>query len=201
VEVAVPAVAMVVPRAVPERGVTAVAVVAMVARAVHPVTGTAPAGLRTPVVLTQVHAIPEPARLGTGFREPALRASVSACVVPGLREVGQSQSRNGEGDDLPESAFMYVGTLDDARKKQLADEGMVFVEKALAIKGDFVEALIYKGLLLREQAKLTRNPATRNSLIEEAQLLQKRAVELKKEQDAELAEKAKQAAAAASTSN
>ena len=23
----------------------------------------------------------------------------------------------GEGDDLPESAFMYVGTLDDARKK------------------------------------------------------------------------------------
>jgi hypothetical protein len=77
---------------------------------------------------------------------------------------------------------------------------MVFVEKALAIKGDFVEALIYKGLLLREEAKLTRNPATRNSLIEEAQLLQKRAVELKKEQDAELAERAKQAAASA-TSN
>ena len=24
---------------------------------------------------------------------------------------------NGEGDDLPESAFMYVGNLDDARKK------------------------------------------------------------------------------------
>ncbi|MFM9145849.1 MAG: F0F1 ATP synthase subunit beta, partial [Phycisphaerales bacterium] len=24
---------------------------------------------------------------------------------------------NGEGDSLPESAFMYVGTLDDARKK------------------------------------------------------------------------------------
>jgi F-type H+-transporting ATPase subunit beta len=24
---------------------------------------------------------------------------------------------NGEGDGLPESAFMYVGTLDDARKK------------------------------------------------------------------------------------
>ncbi len=24
---------------------------------------------------------------------------------------------NGEGDDLPEGAFMYVGTLDDARTK------------------------------------------------------------------------------------
>ncbi len=91
--------------------------------------------------------------------------------------------------------------LDEARKKQFADEGMAFVEKALAIKGDFVEALIYKGLLLREQAKLTKNPATRNSLLEEAQLLQKRAQELKKEQDEELAEKAKQAAAAAVASS
>lgn len=88
--------------------------------------------------------------------------------------------------------------LDDERKKQLADEGMEFVNKALSIKADFVEALIYKGLLLREQAKLTRNPATRNSLLEEAQVLQKQAVELKKQQDAEMAEKAKQAAAMAS---
>ena len=31
---------------------------------------------------------------------------------------------NGEGDDLPETSFMYVGTLDDARKKaeQMAAE-------------------------------------------------------------------------------
>lgn len=88
--------------------------------------------------------------------------------------------------------------LEDARKKQLADEGMEYVNKALSIKTDFVEALIYKGLLLREQAKLTKNPATRNSLMEEAQVLQKQAVELKKQQEAELAEKAKQAAATAS---
>jgi len=89
--------------------------------------------------------------------------------------------------------------LDDARKKQLADEGMTFVNKALAIKDDFVEALIYKGLLLREEAKLTRNPATRNSLMEEAQVLQKRAVELKKQQDADQAEQARKAAASSSS--
>ncbi len=86
------------------------------------------------------------------------------------------------------------GILDDARKKQLADEGMSFVDKALSIKADFVEALIYKGLLLREQAKLTTNPATRNNFLEEAQALQKKAVDLKKEQDAALAEKVRQAA-------
>ena len=33
---------------------------------------------------------------------------------------------DGEGDDLPESAFMYVGTLDDARAK---------AEKAAAAAG------------------------------------------------------------------
>jgi hypothetical protein len=76
---------------------------------------------------------------------------------------------------------------------------MEFVNKALSIKSDFVEALIYKGLLLREQAKLTSNPATRNNLMEEAQVLQKQAVELKKQQEAELAEKAKQAAATATS--
>jgi len=88
------------------------------------------------------------------------------------------------------------GITDEGRKKQLADEGMLFVDKALEIKNDFVEALIYKGLLLREQAKLTRNPAQRNSMLEEAVILQKRALELKKQQENEAAEKAKAAAAA-----
>ncbi len=91
----------------------------------------------------------------------------------------------------------YRGGLDEARKKDLAGQGMEFVNKALSIKDDFVEALVYKGLLLREQAKLTQNPATRNSLMEEAQVLQKKAVDLKKLQDAKLAEEAKKAADAA----
>lgn len=40
-------------------------------------------------------------------------------VTTSLDETLDSFERlcNGEGDDLPESAFMYVGTLDDARKK------------------------------------------------------------------------------------
>lgn len=85
--------------------------------------------------------------------------------------------------------------LTPAEKSELANEGMEFVNRALAIKSDFVEALVYKGLLLREQAKLTTNPATRNSLLEEAQILQKQAGDLKKQQDEELAEQARQAAA------
>ena len=85
--------------------------------------------------------------------------------------------------------------LDESTKQTLADQGMEYIEKALQIKGDFVEAMIYKGLLLREQAKLAKNPAKRNDLIEQAQAIQKQAIELKKQQDAEQAEKAKAAVA------
>lgn len=87
--------------------------------------------------------------------------------------------------------------LADAQKKKLADEGLEFVNKALSINEEFTEALIYKGLILREQAKLTRSPAARNRLMDEAQALQKRAVELKKKQDAKQAEEALKASQAA----
>ena len=40
-------------------------------------------------------------------------------VTTPMKETISSFDRlcNGEADDLPESAFMYVGSLDDARKK------------------------------------------------------------------------------------
>ncbi|MFG0275813.1 MAG: F0F1 ATP synthase subunit beta, partial [Phycisphaerales bacterium] len=45
-----------------------------------------------------------------------------AGVFTSLEETIDSFERlcNGEGDDLPEGAFMYVGTLDDAKKKAAA---------------------------------------------------------------------------------
>ena len=60
------------------------------------------------------------------FDEQTHRANVRACAqagMPGvytsLKQTIDSFSRlcDGEGDDLPESAFMYVGTLDDAKAK------------------------------------------------------------------------------------
>lgn len=85
----------------------------------------------------------------------------------------------------------------DGEKNRLVERGMEFVDKALGINEAFVEALVYKGLLLRERAKLTMNPARRNELIEQAKALQDRALALKKQQEQEQAERARQAAAAA----
>ena len=59
-----------------------------------------------------LHAVSQPFYVGevfTGF--PGITTSLDETIDSFERLVA------GEGDDLPESAFMYVGTLDDARAK------------------------------------------------------------------------------------
>lgn len=64
------------------------------------------------------------------------------------------------------------------KKKEYIERGLGAADKALSIKADFIEALTYKGLLLRQQALVEKEPAKQKSLIEEATKLQKRAQEL-----------------------
>jgi tetratricopeptide (TPR) repeat protein len=84
--------------------------------------------------------------------------------------------------------------LSDAQKIAFAEKGLVAVNTALKIKPDYADALIYKGLLVRVKANATTDPRQRQQLLEEAQLIQKQAMDLKKQQQAEQA-----AAAAAAT--
>ncbi|HLA79796.1 MAG TPA: tetratricopeptide repeat protein [Vicinamibacteria bacterium] len=77
--------------------------------------------------------------------------------------------------------------LTDAEKDQYADKGLVYVDKALALKADYFEALIYKNLLYRVKANVTRNPKLRSQYQETAIELQKKALEIKKQQDADRA--------------
>ena len=50
-------------------------------------------------------------------------------------------------------------TLKEAEKRDYVDKGLEAVDKALQIKPDYMEALVYKGLLLRLQANLEKDPA------------------------------------------
>jgi len=77
--------------------------------------------------------------------------------------------------------------LTDQQKDQYADKGLIYVDKALTLKADYFEALIYKGLLYRVKANVTRNPRLRAQYQEQAIQLQKQAMEIKKQQDAERA--------------
>jgi tetratricopeptide (TPR) repeat protein len=77
--------------------------------------------------------------------------------------------------------------LNDQQKNDYADKGMQNVDKALQLKPDYFEAVIYKGLLYRVKASAAANPRDKAEFLEKAQELQKQGLELKKQQAAEAA--------------
>lgn len=76
--------------------------------------------------------------------------------------------------------------LKEQEKKDFVVKGVEFVDKALALKSDYMEALTYKNLLLRLQANLEKDPAKQQALIKEADKLRDLAIDLKKKKTAGL---------------
>jgi tetratricopeptide (TPR) repeat protein len=85
--------------------------------------------------------------------------------------------------------------LDDEQKNEYADHGLEAVEKALQLKPDYIDALVYKGLLFRVKAQVTQDRRERFQYLDQAQILQKQALELKRQEQAEAEEAARAAAA------
>jgi tetratricopeptide (TPR) repeat protein len=76
--------------------------------------------------------------------------------------------------------------LNEAQKMDSVKKGLTAVERALEIRPEYMEALVYKGLLLRVQANLEKDPARQQALIKEAVQLQDRAEEIRKKSAAGL---------------
>jgi tetratricopeptide (TPR) repeat protein len=74
--------------------------------------------------------------------------------------------------------------LREPEKMENVEKGLKAVERALQIRPDYLEALVYKGLLLRTEALLEKNPAKQQALIKEATELQSQAEVLKKKKTA-----------------
>ena len=72
-------------------------------------------------------------------------------------------------------------SLTDAAKIKYVQLGIDAVDKALALNDQYMEALVYKNLLLRVQANLERNPARQQALLKEATDLSNRAEEIRKQ--------------------
>jgi tetratricopeptide (TPR) repeat protein len=70
--------------------------------------------------------------------------------------------------------------LNEAKKKEYAEAGIKAAEKALELKKDYMEAVTYKGLLLRVLAQVEKNPARQKELLKEADAMQAEAIELRK---------------------
>ncbi len=72
----------------------------------------------------------------------------------------------------------------DKDKDAFADKGIATVDTALQMKPDYWEAIIAKGLLYRVKAQVATNPKVRKEFLETAVLLQKQAMDLRKEAQA-----------------
>ena len=75
-------------------------------------------------------------------------------------------------------------TTPEADKMRFVKEGLQAVDKSLELKSDYVDALTYKGLLLRVQARLEKDPKVQQALVKEAQTYSDRAVEVRNKQRA-----------------
>ena len=74
--------------------------------------------------------------------------------------------------------------LKDTEKKDMVLKGVEAVDRALQIKPDYLEAVVYKGLLLRLEANLEKDVNRQQALLKEAEALQARAKDLQKKKTA-----------------
>jgi tetratricopeptide (TPR) repeat protein len=70
--------------------------------------------------------------------------------------------------------------LSEEQKRQYVAKGLEAVDRALGMKPDYEEALIYKNLLLRIEANMESDPMKQQEIIREADELRDRAQQLRK---------------------
>jgi predicted Zn-dependent protease len=70
--------------------------------------------------------------------------------------------------------------LKDNEKRDYIGKGLAAADKALTIKPDYADAMTYKGLLLRLQANLEKDPTKQQALLKEAKDLQDKSEETRK---------------------
>jgi len=78
----------------------------------------------------------------------------------------------------PDVSARYANS--DAEKIKHVQAGIGAIDKAISLNDQYMEALVYKNLLLRVQANLERNPARQQALLREATELSNRAEEIRK---------------------
>jgi tetratricopeptide (TPR) repeat protein len=74
--------------------------------------------------------------------------------------------------------------LREADKKKFVQSGVDAIDKAISLKNDYMEALVYKNLLLRLQANLEKDQAKQQALLKEADRLRDLAQEIRKKRAA-----------------
>jgi tetratricopeptide (TPR) repeat protein len=70
--------------------------------------------------------------------------------------------------------------LSPAQKKEYNEKGIEAEDKALKLNPNYVEALVYKGILIRQLALTEKDPARQKQMLEDANELREKAIGLQK---------------------
>jgi TonB family protein len=108
---------------------------------------------------------------------------MEAALLKEVKEQPNAGNHHALGVLYFEKAFRGTSLSLEDKSKFIAD-GLAAEDAALSYDPDYMEALIYKNLLLRLQAQLETNPAERTRIIQEADRLRTRAMALRTQQPA-----------------
>lgn len=74
--------------------------------------------------------------------------------------------------------------LNDNQRRAYIEKGLAAEDKALAINPDYIDALVYKNILLRQKGNLEKDAKKRDEIFKEADKIRNRAMELQKKKTA-----------------
>ena len=74
--------------------------------------------------------------------------------------------------------------LKEQQKKDFVQKGIAATDRALEIKSDYADALVYKNLLLRLAANFEKDPKKQQEFLKEADKLRDKAIQIKKQKTA-----------------
>jgi tetratricopeptide (TPR) repeat protein len=77
--------------------------------------------------------------------------------------------------------------INDQQKKEYANLGLAAADKAIALKPDYMEAITYRGLLLRVLAAIEKDAGRQQALLKDADAMQQKAMEIRKQRAAGVA--------------
>jgi len=101
-------------------------------------------------------------------------------LIDELKGEERAQALYSIGVSAWDKVFHDPGTLDYESRGRLVDMGLDAIKKALEVKPDYFEAMVYYGLLFRQKAALETDPEQRLADEETARQWQQKALELRK---------------------
>jgi tetratricopeptide (TPR) repeat protein len=105
-------------------------------------------------------------------------------TMEAFQKAADLEPNNPQGYHLMGSYYQEKAAKDfrinDTQRRDYVMKGIAAENKALELNPNYVDALVYKGILLRHQARLEKDPARQKELIQEADDLRNKAISLQK---------------------